>query len=66
MGIEHGNYKIVPDGTFGMYTIKPLSRGSTPKELKGRYTSYGSAKSAIDASNKSRKGKSDDEANTGS
>lgn len=61
--MEYGNYKIVHDGTFGLYTIKPLTRGSTPKELKGRYTSYGAAKAAIDASNKS-KGKSNGEAVT--
>lgn len=66
MGIEYGNYRIVPDGTFGMYTIKQISRGATPKELKGRYTSYGAAKAAIDASDKQRKGKANDEANTGS
>lgn len=64
--IEHSSYKIVPDGTMGMYTIKPVGRGSTPKGLKGRYTSYGAAKAAIDASDKGRKGKTDDEANTGS
>tara|TARA_R100000687_G_C6440413_1_gene160226 strand:- start:275 stop:487 length:213 start_codon:yes stop_codon:yes gene_type:complete len=64
--IEHGGYKIVHDGSFGMYTIKPLSRGSTPKELKGRYTSYGAAKAAIDASNKGRKGKTNGEAESGS
>lgn len=57
--IEHGGYKIVHDGSFGMYIVKPLTRGSTPKELKGRYTTYGAAKAAIDASNKSKKGKTD-------
>lgn len=62
--MEYGNYKIAHDGTFGLYTIKPLTRGSTPKDLKGRYTSYGAAKLAIDASNKARKGKSNGEANT--
>ncbi len=63
---EHGGYRIAHDGTFGMYVIKPLTRGSTPKELKGRYTSYGAAKAAIDASNKTRKGKADGEAKSGS
>jgi hypothetical protein len=62
--MEYGGYKIQHDGSFGMYTIKPLGRGSTPKELKGRYTSYGAAKSAIDASNKQKKGKADGEAGT--
>lgn len=62
--MEYGNYRIEHDGTFGLYTIKPLTRGSTPKELKGRYTTYGAAKAAIDASNKSRKGKSNGEAVT--
>ncbi len=64
--LEYGGYKIAHDGSFGMYTIKPLTRGSTPKELKGRYTSYGAAKAAIDASNKSRKGKTDGEAKSAS
>lgn len=64
--MEYGGYKIVHDGSFGMYTIKPISRGSTPKELKGRYTSYGAAKARIDASNKTRKGKTNGETDSGS
>lgn len=62
--MEYGGYRIEHDGSFGMYTIKPLGRGSTPKELKGRYTSYGAAQFAIDASNKTKKGKSNGEANS--
>lgn len=62
--MDYNGYKIAHDGSFGMYTIKPLSRGSTPKELKGRYTSYNDAKMAIDAYNRSKKGKSN--AKTGS
>lgn len=52
--MEYNGYKIVHDGSFGMYTIKPLGKGSTPKELKGRYTSYGAAQAAIDASHKTK------------
>jgi hypothetical protein len=55
--VEYGGYKIQHDGTFGMYTIKPQSKGSVPKELKGRFTSYGAAKLIIDASLKSQRGK---------
>ena len=56
--MEYKGYNILHDGSFGMYTIKPLGKGSVPRELKGRYTSYGAAQAAIDASYK-RKGKSD-------
>lgn len=52
--MEYGSYRIVHDGTFGMYTIKPNGKGSTPKDLKGRYTSYGAAQEAIDTSNKKK------------
>ena len=58
MSMEYKGYRIEHDGRFSMYTIKPLTRGSTPKDLKGLYTSYGAAQAAIDASN-NRKGKSD-------
>lgn len=63
---EHGGYRIEHDGSFGMYTIKPLSRGSTPKDLKGRYTSYGAAKAAIDAFNKLKRGKTNGETSSSS
>lgn len=63
---EYGGYYIAHDGTFGMYTIKPIGRGSTPKELKGRYTSYGAAQEAINASNKAKKGKANGETGSGS
>lgn len=63
MAQEYNGYRIEHDGRFSMYTIKPLGRGSTPKELKGLYTSYGAAQAAIDASNKIKgktNGKADD------
>lgn len=62
--MEYNGYRIEHDGSFGMYTIKPLGRGSTPKELKGRYTDYGAAKDAIDASHASKKGKTNGKADS--
>lgn len=64
--MEYGNYKIQHDGTFGMYTIKPIGKGSVPKELKGRYTSYGAAKAIIDAASTTRRSKTDGETSSGS
>lgn len=64
--MEYNGYKIVHDGTFGMYVIRPLGKGSTPKNLKGRFTSYGAAQQAIDASNKMKKGNTDGEADSNS
>lgn len=62
---EYKGYRIQADGTFSMYTIKPVKRGSVPKELRGRYTSYLSARNQIDAYLKGRgKGDSNDEANS--
>lgn len=59
--MEYNGYRIEHDGSFGMYVIRPLGKGSTPKNLKGRFTSYGAAQHAIDASNKMRKGIKDGE-----
>lgn len=42
------NYKIVPAGGFGMKEIKPIGKGSVPKELRGTYTTMFMAKRAID------------------
>lgn len=47
--VEYKGYKIQADGTFSMYTIKPTGKGSIPKELRGRYTSYLAAQKQIDA-----------------
>lgn len=63
---EYKGYKIQHDGTYGMYTIKPLGKGSVPKELKGRYTSTGAAKAMIDAASKTRRGKENDQTGSGS
>lgn len=45
---EHNGYNLVSDGKFGMISIKPIGRGSVPKELSGDYTSYHFAKMAVD------------------
>ena len=47
--MDYKGYKIQNDGSYNMYTIKPNGKGSVPKELRGRYTDYGSAQKAIDA-----------------
>ena len=60
--MEYKNYAIKNDGKFNMYTIKPIGKGSVPKELRGRYTDYGSAMKAIDAYTKVKgKGQSNGE-----
>jgi len=46
--MEYRGYKIEGDGTFGLYEIKPLGRGSVPKPLRGKYTNHSQAKVAID------------------
>lgn len=48
MSFEHNGYKLESDGTFGMINVKPIGRGSVPKELSGAYTSYQYAKRAVD------------------
>jgi len=52
--IEYNGYSIQQDGMYSMCTIRPLGKGSVPKELRGRYTDYGAAKKAIDAYVKSK------------
>lgn len=46
--VEYKDFKIVSDGTFGMYHIKQPGSGATPTSLKGAYTSPTAAKNAID------------------
>lgn len=46
--MEYKGYKIVGDGSFGMKVIKPLSRGTVPLPLRGKYTGYKEAQTAID------------------
>lgn len=48
MSEEYKGYSLQGMGTFAMVVIKPLGRGSVPKELRGKYTSYAQAKRAID------------------
>lgn len=45
---EYKGYKLEADGKFGMVAIKPIGRGSVPKELGGDYTSYFYAQRAVD------------------
>ena len=45
---EYKGYLLQGEGTFAMVVIKPLGRGSVPKELRGLYTSYAAAKRAVD------------------
>ena len=45
---EYKGYLLQGEGSFAMVVIKPLGRGSVPKELRGLYTSYAEAKRAVD------------------
>jgi hypothetical protein len=64
---EYKGFKIQADGTFSMYTIKPVGKGSIPKELRGRYTSYLAAQKQIDAYVKTKgKGNTNDETSSAS
>ena len=45
---EYRGYNIEGDGTFGMKIIKTIGRGSLPMELRGNFTSDGSARRSID------------------
>lgn len=47
--VEYKEYRIIADGTFGMYNIKQLGSGAVPKELTGSFTTPHQAKVAIDA-----------------
>ena len=46
---EYKGFQIVSDGSFGMVSVKPVGKGSAPKELRGTFTSGGLAQKAIDA-----------------
>lgn len=48
MSEEYKGYMLQGEGSFAMVVIKPLGRGSVPKELRGLYTSYAEAKRAVD------------------
>lgn len=45
--IEHNEYLIEPDGS-GLYSIKPIGKGTVIKELRGLYTKISLAIEAID------------------
>ena len=45
--MEYGGYSVV-NNNFCNYVIKPLGKGSVPKELSGMYTSTAMSKQAID------------------
>jgi len=52
MGIdsmEYKGYEIVGDGSYGYKSIKPIGRGSVPKQLRGLYTTAQFAQKDIDA-----------------
>lgn len=46
---NYKGFKIEADGTFGMVSVKPVGKGSSPSALRGAFTSYGVAKLAIDS-----------------
>ena len=46
--MEYNGYSIAHDGTFGLYSIKPIGRGSVPAKLKGTYTTAVFAHNDID------------------
>lgn len=54
-------FKIVGDNTFGLKHIKPIGRGSVPKELRGSFTNDSEATKAI-TSFLGKEGKVNDEA----
>lgn len=47
--MEYKGFKIVGDGTFGMFHIKQPGSGATPQSLSGRYSTPRLAQLAIDA-----------------
>lgn len=47
--MEYKDYKIVADGVYGYFNIKPVGKGSVPIQLRGTYTSRVFAQKGIDA-----------------
>ena len=45
---EYRGYKIVGDGTFGMYNVKQMGRGKVQASLRGAFTAVDVARKAID------------------
>lgn len=48
MSEEYKGFKLMSDGTFSLTLIKPIGKGSVPKELRGSYTNKTMARKAID------------------
>ena len=46
--MEYNGYKIVADGVYGYFNVKPLGKGSVPEKLRGLYTSRLFAQKDID------------------
>lgn len=46
--MEYKGYSIVGDGTYGNKLIKPIGKGSVPKELRGIFTTAQFAMKHID------------------
>lgn len=46
---EYKGFNIVGDGSFGYKNIKPVGKGSVPKDLRGAYTNGVFAKRGIDS-----------------
>ncbi|MEL7422973.1 MAG: hypothetical protein AAFN81_08290 [Bacteroidota bacterium] len=46
--MEYKGFQILSDGTFGLWFIKALGRGSVPKNLRGQYTTAVMAQKDID------------------
>lgn len=47
--MEYNGYKIVSDGVYGYFNIKPLGKGSVPIQLRGTYTNVIFAQKGVDA-----------------
>lgn len=63
--MEYNGYKVEGDGVFGYCHIKPLGKGSVPKELRGTYTTKTFAQKAIDFHlSTNKKGKKNDKADS--
>ena len=49
MAILHKDYRVVMDGSFPLWLIKPKGQGQVPASLRGSYTSTSEAIKAIDS-----------------
>ncbi|WP_211342259.1 hypothetical protein [Litorilituus sediminis] len=46
---EYAGFKLAHDSVYGYINIKPVGRGSVPKQLRSVYTNREFAKKAIDS-----------------